>query len=291
VELDDFVALTSYLHNEKDLVVWQGLSSFLEKLSKLLSLSDAYKNFASYFGTKATKALQLFESTTNSKELEIGAKAILRSILMQLSCRFGDKNCIQQSQHLFNDLNINTKHNEIALSLQTAVFCTSVTHDSNGILSNKILTTLESIYDDSFSPLRSRLLNSLTCSQNISILNRLAVELLKTDDRRSYIRETEKSDVAINLLDNPLGKEMLMKQLMNSPSEIFNLFKSNEDLRIFLDKLTSYNLSDSEIQIIINAAETMPMNSRQIVNQAIFTARQNQEIYKTISIPLQNILC
>uniref|UniRef100_A0A671N7K5 Aminopeptidase n=1 Tax=Sinocyclocheilus anshuiensis TaxID=1608454 RepID=A0A671N7K5_9TELE len=195
--------MISYLSQETEFLPWHAASRALYQLDKLLDRTEDHSLFSDYvlkqvepkyhkLGWPATSPEGSFvQAAYQTEELQ-------REVIM-LACSFGNKHCHRQAVSLISDW-ISSNKNRIPPNVRDIVYCTGVSlmdedvwefiwmkfHSSTAISEKKVL------------------LEALTCSDNIFLLNRL-LNLSLTSD---LVPDQEVIDVIIHVGRNPLGRHL-----------------------------------------------------------------------------------
>uniref|UniRef100_A0A8C2C5Q6 Aminopeptidase n=1 Tax=Cyprinus carpio TaxID=7962 RepID=A0A8C2C5Q6_CYPCA len=169
--------MISYLSQETEFLPWHAASRALYQLDKLLDRTEDHSLFS--------------VSLISDQELQ-------REVMM-LACSFGNKHCHRQAVSLISGW-ISSNKNRIPPNVRDIVYCTGVSlmdedvwefiwmkfHSSTAISEKKVL------------------LEALTCSDNIFLLNRL-LNLSLTSD---LVPDQDVIDVIIHVGRNPLGRHL-----------------------------------------------------------------------------------
>uniref|UniRef100_A0A8C2E2P5 Aminopeptidase n=1 Tax=Cyprinus carpio TaxID=7962 RepID=A0A8C2E2P5_CYPCA len=195
--------MISYLSQETEFLPWHAASRALYQLDKLLDRTEDHSLFSDYvlrqvepkyhkLGWPATSPQGSFmQAAYQTEELQ-------REVMM-LACSFGNKHCHRQAVSLISDW-ISSNKNRIPPNVRDIVYCTGVSlmdedvwefiwmkfHSSTAISEKKVL------------------LEALTCSDNIFLLNRL-LNLSLTSD---LVPDQDVIDVIIHVGRNPLGRHL-----------------------------------------------------------------------------------
>ncbi|XP_073803298.1 thyrotropin-releasing hormone-degrading ectoenzyme isoform X2 [Danio rerio] len=195
--------MISYLSQEPEFLPWHAASRALYQLDKLLDRTLDHSLFSDYvlrqvepkyhkLGWPATSPDGSFmHSAYQTEELQ-------REVIM-LACSFGNKHCHRQAVSLISDW-ISSNKNRIPPNVRDIVYCTGVSlmdedvwefiwmkfHSSTAVSEKKVL------------------LEALTCSDNIFLLNRL-LNLSLTSD---LVPDQDVIDVIIHVARNPLGRHL-----------------------------------------------------------------------------------
>uniref|UniRef100_A0A673GFS8 Aminopeptidase n=1 Tax=Sinocyclocheilus rhinocerous TaxID=307959 RepID=A0A673GFS8_9TELE len=186
--------MISYLSQETEFLPWHAASRALYQLDKLLDRTEDHSLFSvslisDQFGVWCI--LTLTSAIRKTQELQ-------REVMM-LACSFGNKHCHRQAVSLISDW-ISSNKNRIPPNVRDIVYCTGVSlmdedvwefiwmkfHSSTAISEKKVL------------------LEALTCSDNIFLLNRL-LNLSLTSD---LVPDQDVIDVIIHVGRNPLGRHL-----------------------------------------------------------------------------------
>uniref|UniRef100_A0A8C1ZI28 Aminopeptidase n=1 Tax=Cyprinus carpio TaxID=7962 RepID=A0A8C1ZI28_CYPCA len=195
--------MISYLSQETEFLPWHAASRALYQLDKLLDRTEDHSLFSDYvlrqvepkylkFGWPATSPDGSF------MQVAYQAEELQREVMM-LACSFGNKHCHRQAVSLISDW-ISSNKNRIPPNVRDIVYCTGVSlmdedvwefiwmkfHSSTAISEKKVL------------------LEALTCSDNIFLLNRL-LNLSLTSDLEP---DQDVIDVIIHVGCNPLGRHL-----------------------------------------------------------------------------------
>uniref|UniRef100_A0A8C1XFT1 ERAP1-like C-terminal domain-containing protein n=1 Tax=Cyprinus carpio TaxID=7962 RepID=A0A8C1XFT1_CYPCA len=195
--------MISYLSQETEFLPWHAASRALYQLDKLLDRTEDHSLFSDYvlrqvepkylkFGWPATSPDGSF------MQVAYQAEELQREVMM-LACSFGNKHCHRQAVSLISDW-ISSNKNRIPPNVRDIVYCTGVSlmdedvwefiwmkfHSSTAISEKKVL------------------LEALTCSDNIFLLNRL-LNLSLTSD---LVPDQDVIDVIIHVGRNPLGRHL-----------------------------------------------------------------------------------
>ncbi|XP_059361420.1 thyrotropin-releasing hormone-degrading ectoenzyme-like isoform X1 [Carassius carassius] len=192
-----------YLSQESEFLPWHAASRALYQLDKLLDRTEDHSLFSDYvlrqvepkyhkLGWPATSADGSFMRVAyQTQELQ-------REVMM-LACSFGNKHCHRQAVSFISDW-ISSNKNRIPPNVRDIVYCTGVSlmdedvwefiwmkfHSSTAVSEKKVL------------------LEALTCSDNIFLLNRL-LNLSLTSD---LVPDQDVIDVIIHVGRNPLGRHL-----------------------------------------------------------------------------------
>uniref|UniRef100_A0A8C2C6B7 Aminopeptidase n=1 Tax=Cyprinus carpio TaxID=7962 RepID=A0A8C2C6B7_CYPCA len=182
--------MISYLSQETEFLPWHAASRALYQLDKLLDRTEDHSLFSDYvlrqvepkylkFGWPATSPDGSFMQVAYQTEE-------LQREVMMLACSFGNKHCHRQAVSLISDW-ISSNKNRIPPNVRDIVYCTGMKfHSSTAISEKKVL------------------LEALTCSDNIFLLNRL-LNLSLTSD---LVPDQDVIDVIIHVGRNPLGRHL-----------------------------------------------------------------------------------
>uniref|UniRef100_A0A8C1PC46 Aminopeptidase n=1 Tax=Cyprinus carpio TaxID=7962 RepID=A0A8C1PC46_CYPCA len=204
-----------YLAQETEFLPWHAASRALYQLDKLLDRTEDHSLFSvslisDQFGVCCI--LTLTSAIRKTQELQ-------REVMM-LACSFGNKHCHRQAVSLISDW-ISSNKNRIPPNVRDIVYCTGVSlmdedvwefiwmkfHSSTAISEKKVL------------------LEALTCSDNIFLLNRL-LNLSLTSD---LVPDQDVIDVIIHVGRNPLGRHLAWRyfrekwDILNSRHNIMKL--------------------------------------------------------------------
>uniref|UniRef100_A0A3Q3VXE7 Thyrotropin-releasing hormone-degrading ectoenzyme n=1 Tax=Mola mola TaxID=94237 RepID=A0A3Q3VXE7_MOLML len=200
--------LIGYLPEETSFLPWHSASRALYQLDKLLDRTDEYSLFSDYVLKQvAARYHQMGWPTNvpgndgNMLQASYQTEELQRELIM-LACSFGNKQCHRQAVAYISDW-ISSNKNRIPPNIRDIVYCTGVSlmdedvwefiwmkfHSSNAVSEKKIL------------------LEALTCSDNIFLLNRL-LNLSLTSD---LVPEQDVIDVIIHVGRNPQGRNLAWK--------------------------------------------------------------------------------
>ncbi|XP_041637312.1 thyrotropin-releasing hormone-degrading ectoenzyme-like [Cheilinus undulatus] len=200
--------LIGYLPEETSFLPWHAASRALYQLDKLLDRTDDYSLFSDYVLKQvASRYHQMGWPTSvpgnegNILQASYQTEELQRELIM-LACSFGNKQCHRQAVAYISDW-ISSNKNRIPPNIRDIVYCTGVSlmdedvwefiwmkfHSSNAVSEKKIL------------------LEALTCSDNIFLLNRL-LNLSLTSD---LVPEQDVIDVIIHVGRNPQGRNLAWK--------------------------------------------------------------------------------
>nr|XP_046235241.1 thyrotropin-releasing hormone-degrading ectoenzyme-like isoform X1 [Scatophagus argus] len=200
--------LIGYLPEETSFLPWHSASRALYQLDKLLDRTDEYSLFSDFVLKQVASRYHQMGWPTNipSNEGNILQASYqteeLQRELIMLACSFGNKQCHRQAVAYISDW-ISSNKNRIPPNIRDIVYCTGVSlmdedvwefiwmkfHSSNAVSEKKIL------------------LEALTCSDNIFLLNRL-LNLSLTSD---LVPEQDVIDVIIHVGRNPQGRNLAWK--------------------------------------------------------------------------------
>uniref|UniRef100_A0A8C1PCZ0 Aminopeptidase n=2 Tax=Cyprinus carpio TaxID=7962 RepID=A0A8C1PCZ0_CYPCA len=195
--------MISYLSQETEFLPWHAASRALYQLDKLLDRTEDHSLFSDYVLTQVEpKYLKLGWPATSPDgsfmQVAYQTEELQREVMM-LACSFGNKHCHRQAVSLISDW-ISSNKNRIPPNVRDIVYCTGVSlmdedvwefiwmkfHSSTAISEKKVL------------------LEALTCSDNIFLLNRL-LNLSLTSD---LVPDQDVIDVIIHVGRNPLGRHL-----------------------------------------------------------------------------------
>ncbi|XP_029681598.1 thyrotropin-releasing hormone-degrading ectoenzyme [Takifugu rubripes] len=197
--------LIGYLPEETSFLPWHSASRALYQLDKLLDRTDEYSLFSDYVLKQvAARYHQMGWPTSvpgnegNMLQASYQTEELQRELIM-LACSFGNKQCHRQAVAYISDW-ISSNKNRIPPNIRDIVYCTGVSlmdedvwefiwmkfHSSNAVSEKKIL------------------LEALTCSDNVFLLNRL-LNLSLTSD---LVPEQDVIDVIIHVGRNPQGRNL-----------------------------------------------------------------------------------
>ncbi|KAI7791928.1 putative thyrotropin-releasing hormone-degrading ectoenzyme [Triplophysa rosa] len=195
--------IISYLSQESELLPWHAASRALYQLDKLLDRTEDHSLFSDYVLKQvAPKYHKMGWPTTSSDgsfaQAAYQSQELQREVIM-LACSFGNKHCHRQAVSLISDW-ISSNKNRIPPNVRDIVYCTGVSlmdedvwefiwmkfHSSTAVSEKKIL------------------LEALTCSDNIYLLNRLLNLSLSSD----MVPDQDVIDVIIHVARNPLGRHL-----------------------------------------------------------------------------------
>ncbi|TRZ00841.1 hypothetical protein DNTS_027624 [Danionella cerebrum] len=181
--------MISYLSQEMEFLPWHAASRALYQLDKLLDRTDDHSLFSNYvlrqvearYHRLGWPAISPDGSFTPSA---YQAKELQREVIM-LACSFGNKHCHRQAVSLISDW-ISSNKNRIPPNIRDIVYCTGVSlmdedvwefiwmkfHSTTAVSEKKIL------------------LEALTCSDNIFLLNRSADSLTSLTAMKERNRAT-----------------------------------------------------------------------------------------------------
>ncbi|XP_065130822.1 thyrotropin-releasing hormone-degrading ectoenzyme-like [Paramisgurnus dabryanus] len=193
----------SYLSQESEFLPWHAASGALYQLDKLLDRTEDHSLFSDYVLKQVSPKYHKMGWPTSSSEgsfiqAAYQAEELQREVIM-LACSFGNKHCHRQAVSLISDW-ISSNKNRIPPNVRDIVYCTGVSlmdedvwefiwmkfHSSTAVSEKKIL------------------LEALTCSDNIFLLNRL-LNLSLTSD---LVPDQDVIDVIIHVGRNPLGRHL-----------------------------------------------------------------------------------
>uniref|UniRef100_A0A8C4HDS8 Aminopeptidase n=1 Tax=Dicentrarchus labrax TaxID=13489 RepID=A0A8C4HDS8_DICLA len=200
--------LIGYLPEETSFLPWHAASRALYQLDKLLDRTDEYSLFSDYVLKQVASRYHQMGWPTNGPgnegnvlQASYQTEELQRELIM-LACSFGNKQCHRQAVAYISDW-ISSNKNRIPPNIRDIVYCTGVSlmdedvwefiwmkfHSSNAVSEKKIL------------------LEALTCSDNIFLLNRL-LNLSLTSD---LVPEQDVIDVIIHVGRNPQGRNLAWK--------------------------------------------------------------------------------
>ncbi|XP_051974425.1 thyrotropin-releasing hormone-degrading ectoenzyme-like [Xyrauchen texanus] len=195
--------IISYLSQESEFLPWHAASRALYQLDKLLDRTEDHNLFSDYVLKQvAPKYHKMGWPSTSSdgsfKQVAYQTEELQKEVIM-LACSFGNKHCHRQAVSLISDW-ISSNKNRIPPNMRDIVYCTGVSlmdedvwefiwmkfHSSTVISEKKVL------------------LEALTCSDNIFLLNRL-LNLSLTSD---LVPDQDVIDVIIHVARNPIGRHL-----------------------------------------------------------------------------------
>ncbi|XP_051547221.1 thyrotropin-releasing hormone-degrading ectoenzyme-like [Myxocyprinus asiaticus] len=195
--------IISYLSQESEFLPWHAASRALYQLDKLLDRTEDHSLFSDYVLKQvAPKYHKMGWPSTSSDgsfmQAAYQTEELQREVIM-LACSFGNKHCHRQAVSLISDW-ISSNKNRIPPNMRDIVYCTGVSlmdedvwefiwmkfHSSTAVSEKKVL------------------LEALTCSDNIFLLNRL-LNLSLTSD---LVPDQDVIDVIINVGRNPTGRHL-----------------------------------------------------------------------------------
>uniref|UniRef100_A0A671YAY8 Aminopeptidase n=1 Tax=Sparus aurata TaxID=8175 RepID=A0A671YAY8_SPAAU len=200
--------LIGYLPEETSFLPWHSASRALYQLDKLLDRTDEYSLFSDYVLKQVASRYHQMGWPTNVPgnegnvlQASYQTEELQRELIM-LACSFGNKQCHRQAVAYISDW-ISSNKNRIPPNIRDIVYCTGVSlmdedvwefiwmkfHSTNAVSEKKIL------------------LEALTCSDNIFLLNRL-LNLSLTSD---LVPEQDVIDVIIHVGRNPQGRNLAWK--------------------------------------------------------------------------------
>ncbi|XP_041820045.1 thyrotropin-releasing hormone-degrading ectoenzyme-like [Chelmon rostratus] len=200
--------LIGYLPEETSFLPWHSASRALYQLDKLLDRTDEYSLFSDYVLKQVASRYHQMGWPTNGPgnegnvlQASYQTEELQRELIM-LACSFGNKQCHRQAVAYISDW-ISSNKNRIPPNIRDIVYCTGVSlmdedvwefiwmkfHSSNAVSEKKIL------------------LEALTCSDNVFLLNRL-LNLSLTSD---LVPEQDVIDVIIHVGRNPQGRNLAWK--------------------------------------------------------------------------------
>ncbi|XP_073693903.1 thyrotropin-releasing hormone-degrading ectoenzyme-like [Garra rufa] len=247
--------MISYLSQEAEFLPWHAASRALYQLDKLLDRTEDHSLFSDYvlrqvepkyhkLGWPATSPDGSFmQAAYQAEELQ-------REVIM-LACSFGNKHCHRQAVSLISDW-ISSNKNRIPPNVRDIVYCTGVSlmdedvwefiwmkfHSSTAISEKKVL------------------LEALTCSDNIFLLNRL-LNLSLTSD---LVPDQEVIDVIIHVGRNPVGRHLAWRYLR----EKWDILNSRYGEALFMNSklisgVTEFLNTEAELnelkEFILNSGE------------------------------------
>uniref|UniRef100_A0A673FFY7 Thyrotropin-releasing hormone-degrading ectoenzyme-like n=1 Tax=Sinocyclocheilus rhinocerous TaxID=307959 RepID=A0A673FFY7_9TELE len=257
--------MISYLSQETEFLPWHAASRALYQLDKLLDRTEDHSLFSDYvlrqvepkyhkLGWPATSPEGSFmQAAYQTEELQ-------REVIM-LACSFGNKHCHRQAVSLISDW-ISSNKNRIPPNVRDIVYCTGVSlmdedvwefiwmkfHSSTAISEKKVL------------------LEALTCSDNIFLLNRL-LNLSLTSD---LVPTQEVIDVIIHVGRNPLGRHLAWRYFR----EKWDILNSRYGEALFMNSklisgVTEFLNTEAELNelkefILISGGESAPAFARAI---------------------------
>ncbi|XP_051974431.1 thyrotropin-releasing hormone-degrading ectoenzyme-like [Xyrauchen texanus] len=195
--------IISYLSQESDFLPWHAASRALYQLDKLLDRTEDHNLFSDYVLKQvAPKYHKMGWPSTSSDgsfmQVAYQTEELQRELIM-LACSCGNKHCHHQAVSLISDW-ISSNKNRIPPNVRDIVYCTGVSlmdedvwefiwmkfHSSTVVSEKKVL------------------LEALTCSDNIFLLNRL-LNLSLTSD---LVPDQDMIDVIIHVARNPIGRHL-----------------------------------------------------------------------------------
>ncbi|KAI7791926.1 putative thyrotropin-releasing hormone-degrading ectoenzyme [Triplophysa rosa] len=195
--------IISYLSQESEFLPWHAASRALYQLDKLLDRTEDHSLFSDYVLKQVSPKYHKMGWPTTSSDGSFAQAAyqsqeLQREVIM-LACSFGNKHCHRQAVSLISDW-ISSNKNRIPPNVRDIVYCTGVSlmdedvwefiwmkfHSSTAVSEKKIL------------------LEALTCSDNIYLLNRLLNLSLASD----LVPDQDAIDVIIHVGRNPLGRHL-----------------------------------------------------------------------------------
>ncbi|XP_068162940.1 thyrotropin-releasing hormone-degrading ectoenzyme-like [Antennarius striatus] len=198
--------LIGYLPQEAWFLPWHAASRALYQLDKLLDRTDEYRLFSDYVLKQVTSRYHQMGWPANAPEGNVlqasyQSEELQRELIM-LACSFGNKQCHRQAVTYISDW-ISSNKNRIPPNVRGVVYCTGVSlmdedvwefiwmkfHSSNAVSEKKLL------------------LEALTCSDDVFLLNRL-LNLSLTSD---LVPEQDVIDVIIHVGQNPRGRNLAWK--------------------------------------------------------------------------------
>ncbi|XP_077090151.1 thyrotropin-releasing hormone-degrading ectoenzyme-like [Siphateles boraxobius] len=195
--------MISYLSQESEFLPWHAASRALYQLDKLLDRTEDHSLFSDYVLRQVEPKYHKLGWPSTSPDgsfmqAAYQAEELQREVIM-LACSFGSKHCHRQAVSLISDW-ISSNKNRIPPNVRDIVYCTGVSlmdedvwefiwmkfHSSTAISEKKVL------------------LEALTCSGNVFLLNRL-LNLSLTSD---LVPDQDVIDVIIHVGRNPLGRHL-----------------------------------------------------------------------------------
>ncbi|XP_016370984.1 thyrotropin-releasing hormone-degrading ectoenzyme-like [Sinocyclocheilus rhinocerous] len=251
--------MISYLSQETEFLPWHAASRALYQLDKLLDRTEDHSLFSDYVLRQVEPKYHKLgwpAASPDSSFMQVAYQAEeLQREVMMLACSFGNKHCHRQAVSLISDW-ISSNKNRIPPNVRDIVYCTGVSlmdedvwefiwmkfHSSTAISEKKVLLEALTCSDNIFLlnriPPNVRdivyctgvslmdedvwefiwmkfhsstaisekkvLLEALTCSDNIFLLNRL-LNLSLTSD---LVPDQDVIDVIIHVGRNPLGRHL-----------------------------------------------------------------------------------
>uniref|UniRef100_A0A671PND6 Aminopeptidase n=1 Tax=Sinocyclocheilus anshuiensis TaxID=1608454 RepID=A0A671PND6_9TELE len=195
--------MISYLSQETEFLPWHAASRALYQLDKLLDRTEDHSLFSDYVLRQVEPKYHKLgwpAASPDGSFMQVAYQADeLQSAKRGDACSFGNKHCHRQAVSLISDW-ISSNKNRIPPNVRDIVYCTGVSlmdedvwefiwmefHSSTAISEKKVL------------------LEALTCSDNIFLLNRL-LNLSLTSD---LVPDQDVIDVIIHVGRNPLGRHL-----------------------------------------------------------------------------------
>ncbi|XP_016346696.1 thyrotropin-releasing hormone-degrading ectoenzyme-like, partial [Sinocyclocheilus anshuiensis] len=174
----------SYLSQETEFLPWHAASRALYQLDKLLDRTEDHSLFSHYVLRQVEPKYHKLgwpAASPDGSFMQVAYQAEeLQREVMMLACSFGNKHCHRQAVSLISDW-ISSNNNRIPPNVRDIVYCTGVSlmdedvwefiwmefHSSTAISEKKVL------------------LEALTCSDNIFLLNR-SVDLINNDKATKF---------------------------------------------------------------------------------------------------------
>ncbi|TRY66450.1 hypothetical protein DNTS_012502 [Danionella cerebrum] len=257
--------MISYLSQEMEFLPWHAASRALYQLDKLLDRTDDHSLFSNYVLRQVEARYHRLGWPATTPEgpfipSPYQAEELQREVIM-LACSFGNKHCHHQAVSLISDW-ISSNKNRIPPNVRDIVYCTGVSlmdedvwefiwmkfHSTTAVSEKKIL------------------LEALTCSDNIFLLNRLLNLSLSSE----LIPDQDVIDVIIHVGRNPLGRHLAWRyfrekwDILNARygEALFMNSKLIGGVTEFLN--TEVELNELKEFILTSAGESAPAFARSI---------------------------
>jgi len=209
VPIETALSLTEYLAKEEHFAVWQVVFNQFSNVLKFTENPEDFDKFTAFLLPKISEAINSVGGFTQDPDLHKGALEIFRMKLIDWSCSMGLDECTEHATALWDLWKENSQLNPIHPDIQGPIMCNIVAKGgAEGF--NFILAKYKESVEGSL--IDTRLLNSLACSEDESLLQGLLEKTL-TPPSTGDIKQSHIITTILRVAMNPKGRPLVLQFL------------------------------------------------------------------------------
>ncbi|CAH2268500.1 jg396, partial [Pararge aegeria aegeria] len=272
--------VSRYLINETDYIAWGSANNAFNYLDTVLSGSPAYAVFQAYILHITGPSYERLGFI--AKETEEHVTPFHRNIILNLNCRLGNEQCVNQSQALLEQFR-NNPSNSINPDIQTTVFCSGL-RGGDAANFNFLWERYIASQDSSEQAI---LLNSLGCTSNETLRNFYLGQII---DENSSVREQDRHTILVSTINaSPANMEAALEfvvknfaaiqprvQGLTGTTNILNALARRLTTRAHLKKIETFA---TQYDSIFTAGERASINDiKENIGASIVWSTSNYEV-------------